>query len=85
MNTCPKNQHYCPLHYENNANGIVIWKNPSQSIFNKNISDTESTSQTSLSEIRSKASKLIKEQRVRDKEAYDKYRKSVEFKEGDLV
>lgn len=60
--------------------------NPSQSIFNDIISDTESTSQSSLSEIRAQASELIKEQQVKDKDAYDKHRKrGVKFKEGDLV
>lgn len=60
--------------------------NPSQSIFNEIISDTSSTTQSSLSDIRSEASNLIKEQQMKDKEAFDKHRKKgVEFKEGDLV
>ncbi|KOB74422.1 Uncharacterized protein OBRU01_03945 [Operophtera brumata] len=48
--------------------------------------DTISTTQTSLPEIRSEASDLIREQQLKDKEAFDKHRKkAVEFKEGDLV
>lgn len=60
--------------------------NPSQSIFNEVIAETATPTQTSLSEIRSEASDLIKAQQVKDKEAFDKRRKkAVEYKEGDLV
>lgn len=59
--------------------------NPSQGRFNDIISETV-PSQTSLSDIRSKASKLIQEQQAKAKETYDKHRKSdVKFNEGDLV
>lgn len=60
--------------------------NPSQSIFNEIISETTSTTQASLPQLRSEASELIKEQQAKDKNAYDTRRKkNVEFKEGDLV
>lgn len=60
--------------------------NPSQGLFNEIITETVSSNQTSLSEMRSEANELIEAQQIRDKEAYDKIRKmGVQYKKGDLV